>query len=63
MISDERIALLIMYADTLATANKIGLGLGTVSYIPMIADPAEVADALREIQTHRAPKEESPTMN
>jgi hypothetical protein len=59
MITDERLALLFMYADTLATANKIGAAVGTVNWIPMLVDPAEVADAIKEIQEHRATKEEA----
>lgn len=55
MISDERLAILLMYAETLATANRIGVA-AQMNWIGMVADPAEVVDVLREIQAHRAEK-------
>ena len=61
MTGDARLAVLIMYAETLATANKLALQLGTISTISMPCDPQEVLDILKEVQGNRTPKMMAPT--
>ena len=52
MVGNERLSMLIMYAETLATANKIGAGIG-ISSVAMPVNPAEALDVMRELQTYR----------